>query len=112
MEKVIIQNGGVVIDSVEEAAIIIQEDGYDPKIWQHDAKTQSFVHFRFIQECIAQNNFLSHEDGLYLCPLPQAIPVRIFSKIAIEFSLVTNELDELVFGELIKLYGIKRGFRE
>jgi hypothetical protein len=112
MERVIISNGGVMIDSIEDAAFVIQEDGFDPNIWNKMDEEINYVHFRYIQECIAENQSLSHEDGIYLCPTPQALPVRAFAGITIETCLVTNQLDELVYCKLIELYGFKRGFRE
>lgn len=58
MERVIIANGGIVIDShehgLEKAAFVIQEDGFDPEIWSKLDGSPSYVHFRYIQECIAQ----------------------------------------------------------
>ena len=48
MERVIISNGGVVIDSQDAAAYIIQEDGFDPEIWQKMSDEKHYIHFRFI----------------------------------------------------------------
>ena len=79
MERTIISNGGVMIDSLDDAAFVIQEDGFDPNIWNKMGEdNKNYVHFRYIQECIAMNQALNHEDGLYLCPTPQALPVRAF----------------------------------
>ena len=55
---------------------------------------------------------MNHKDGLYLCPMPQTIPVKDFSGVTVETCLVDNPLDELVYGHLIKLYGFKRDFIE
>jgi hypothetical protein len=54
MEKVIIQNGGHIKDLIEEAKFVIQDDGYDPLIWQgnNQGEKQVIIHFRYIQECI------------------------------------------------------------
>lgn len=49
LERIIISNGGTVIDSLEGTAFVIQEDGYDQDIWDKlDESNTSFVHFRFI----------------------------------------------------------------
>ena len=34
MEKVIIENGGRVIDDIAKAKFVVQEDGFDQQIWK------------------------------------------------------------------------------
>jgi len=36
MERMIIENGGRVIDNFEKAMFIIQEDGFNPNIWKEE----------------------------------------------------------------------------
>ena len=52
MEKVIIENGGRVIEDTETAMYILQEDGFDSAIWQkrneEDSAAQHYIHFRYI----------------------------------------------------------------
>ena len=80
MEKVIIQNGGYIKDELSEAKFVIQEDGWDPLIWQgsNENEKQVVIHFRYIQECILQNHLLKYDDGLHLCPQPHKLPIMAF----------------------------------
>jgi hypothetical protein len=34
MEKVVIENGGRMMDDENQSMYLIQEDGYDPNIWK------------------------------------------------------------------------------
>jgi hypothetical protein len=59
MRKIIIENGGRVLDHSDKAHFIIQEDGFATGIWNNlnnngaiDLKNRRVIHFRWVQECL------------------------------------------------------------
>jgi hypothetical protein len=56
MEKVIIENGGRVIDDYKAAMYKVQEDGFDSSIWDNQEETnkERIVHFRFIEQSVKE----------------------------------------------------------
>lgn len=119
MERAVIERGGRVIDDITKSMFVIQEDGFDSQIWSkktdenasQDSKP-NMIHFRFVEQCIQQQAMLNCEDALHLCPLPHSVPIADFKRVCLEFVLIPSQLEDLVFGNLIELYGFRRGFKE
>lgn len=93
---------------------VIIEDGYDPQIWDHsnENETQIRIHPRFIFECQKHKALLDHGQALHLLPLPHRIPMPCFNNICVEFALVSDPIDALVFESLVKLFGIKKSWKD
>lgn len=113
LEKKIIENSGRVIDQAGQAMFLIMQDGFDEHIWDAEPEDdQVKIHPRFIEQCCKHKAMLSTDSALHLQPLPQRIPCAKFSGICIEFAMVNNELDLLVFSCLVNLFGIKKSWKE
>lgn len=115
LEKKIIENSGRVIDQASQAMFLVMQDGFDENIWdpnQQAEEGQVKIHPRFINECCKHKAMLNSESALHLQPLPQRIPVANFASICVEFAMVSNELDLLVFENLVSLYGIKKQWKD
>jgi len=53
-----------------------------------------------------------HNDAIHLCPLPMSVPVPSFKDLTVAFTLISSQVDELIFFKLTELYGIKNKFKE
>ena len=117
MEKLVIENGGRVIDG-EKAMFTIQEDGFDQSIWKKKSDDNApvedtrVVHFRYVQACVKEKKMLITDDALHLLPLPHKVPIADFKNVCLEMAMVGSPLELLVFSQLIKLYGFKHQFKE
>ena len=104
MEQVIIERGGRVIDDTVKCMYLLQEDGHSSG-WDQEEDGPNLIHFRYIQECIVTQGFLNVGDAQHLVPQSHVVPIKEFSKACVELCLVKTELELLVFGKLIELYG-------
>lgn len=92
-----------------------------------DDKQRNIVHYRWVDECIRQQEILMHHEQLHLVPLPHKAPNLNFASIlqpafqrqlgipenelhngSIAFTLVTDQ----VFESLAELYGIQNKFKD
>ena len=55
---------------------------------------------------------LMADSALHLQPLPHKIPVANFAKVCVEFAMVSNMIDALVFESLVKLFGFQKKWKE
>ena len=88
MERMIIENGGRVIDDTNHSMFVIHEDGHNVNIWnegdEEPAETPAgqtkpkAIHFRWVQECINVQAELSADEAMHLCPLPHKVPIKSF----------------------------------
>lgn len=108
MIRNIIENGGKVIPNGSKCHYIIQEDGYDPAIWNTlgnvDKMDRKVIHYRWVEECIKKNSILDDANCMHLLPLPQRIPVTEFETVNVALTLF-EKADKDVFDRLVKLYG-------
>ena len=119
MKRLIVENGGVVVNMKDGAHYLVQEDGSNNNIWAKafdgndimDEKNRKIIHFRWVIECINQNHLLNQTNAVHLCPLPQRVPIASFQDLAIEFTLFP-EVDKYVFNKIAELYGFKITFKE
>ena len=51
-------------------------------------------------------------DALHLCPLPHKVPIKAFGDHCVELSNAADELELLVFTQLVKLYGFKKRWQD
>jgi hypothetical protein len=49
---------------------------------------------------------------MHLWPSPFPLNKNLFAKVCLEFCLVSEPLEELIFNKLVELYGIKRAFQD
>lgn len=93
---------------------LIIEDGHEKNVWQESPKEdeQILLHPRFIYECKKQNSMLRTDNALHLLPLPHRVPIVDFKQICIEFAMLGNQLDALVFENLANLFGFKKAWKE
>ena len=72
MEKLIIENGGRLIEDSRKAIYELMEDGFDNQIWFKKLKDEpectNVVHFRFVEACIEQKAVLRCEESMHLWP--------------------------------------------
>jgi len=55
---------------------------------------------------------LNTDSALHLQPLPHKVPIPAFANVCVEFAMVENMLDALVFENLVRLFGIKKQWKE
>ena len=82
-----------------------------PDIWECNDGVKR-VHLRYLEKVAEQRTMLQIEPSLHLQPLPQKVPIKNFSKTCIKLGLCDNQVDMLVFSEIMKLYGIKSEFAD
>ncbi len=118
MRKIIIENGGKIMDHSEKAHFIIQEDGFAAGIWSNldsngaiDDKNRRVIHFRWVTESLKENALLDEVNAMHLCPMPRAIPVKSFEAITVEFTLC-EDIDKVVFPSMATLYGFNRKYED
>jgi glutamate dehydrogenase/leucine dehydrogenase len=77
MRRMLIENGGKVVDKSDNARYIICEDGFNKKLWVNDnekvdEKNRIIIHFRWVEECIKENKMLGYTEAYHLMPMPMA----------------------------------------
>lgn len=55
---------------------------------------------------------LNTDSALHLQPLPHKVPIPAFANVCVEFAMVENMLDALVFENLVRLFGIKKQWKD
>lgn len=55
---------------------------------------------------------LRTDNALHLLPLPHRVPIVDFKQICIEFAMLGNQLDALVFENLANLFGFKKAWKD
>lgn len=111
MERTIIENGGRVVESHHKSHYIINDDGYDPKIWEKvgmlDQHNRKVIHFRWVLKCIETNEILEESDKMHLLPFPMKVPIPQFSEVSITLTCF-DKPDREIFECMVKMYGFAR----
>ena len=100
------------IADMANAMYLVHADGYEPKVWQELDSKQRRVHLRFLEACLKDRMLIDSVKALHLCPMPVNVPCNAFKHQVLQMALIDNEYDSLLFEELLKLYGVKKGFKE
>lgn len=86
MARMIIENGGKVVDMSHKANYVVTEDGTVPDIWQKvgqgsyvlDRMNRKVIHFRWVLACIEKNKLVDDQETMHLLPLPHRVPIPAF----------------------------------
>jgi hypothetical protein len=83
MARLIIENGGKVVDITHKSNYVITDDGTIPDIWEKvgqgasvlDKLNRKVIHFRWILACIEKNKMIEDSETMHLLPLPHRVPI-------------------------------------
>lgn len=80
-KRLLIENGGRVVEANAKANYAIFEDGHDPEIWKVfasggvDSMNRNIVHPRWVEKCVKEGQLFDHLNAYHLSPLPMKVPL-------------------------------------